>query len=1097
MTGLSEKEFYNKYPDQQSFMMEYGGIVEQYKKGGWIQKATASIKRRGTEGVCTGSKFGGPTCPPGSKRYNLAKTFRKMAKARKKEEGGYVDMYAEGGKLPEGILRARLESHMSPGEAQDYINNYAQGGVVDAYQLMGMPTPSMYGMGGYTMNTAAESTSTAGAQAQARFMYDKAMQLPDRGIIYATPDAVHPNDYALATMSGYTGSNPGMVRQAANRAKKQVAPMAAAIAGAPLLSSSMATVGNLLARPFINTPGLSWLNANKVLDAHMLHAFADRAPEWTAAFEKAYASGSEKDLEELAKITTLQAIDVSPVLEIGHLKSAPAAMKKIVDILSPFAKTSKLVTEGKGSAKVAEHTLKEGTKYQADTTKKRAMGGPIMYKTGGNTSGPFEETDLEASSMQGMSIGQIKKELKNNSEKAQRNVLKYDLDYTNSLKNVLTPEEKFKLGLVYNRKLGNWDIGATGKVDYNRTINPESKSSVIQRNVNLGVTGGYQGPGGSSLSGEVNYNPITKTWGGSAKGSITFKEGGPVMYGMGDTTNIGDLSHVISRKNFPNMGYAMGGPVMYKKGGFLTGLKDYGLALADTATSVVNPDIIGADSYSDTGFGNTMKGFSDITGGFTNAAAPIVAGAFLGPVGSAAVSTAQNMSNQFVPQRQDNSTTRQIGNMFESLAPLGGAIYAASANSTPKTAMGGQVNYPQGLRKNMGNMPIFAMGGMTGPLTEINVERGELLTDKDGRIVTEYKGGGMVPHPEEGMDERGTVPAQEGMFVITKAMASKYKAAMKNKDKQYADAIRNNIAFRKARKEAKEEAEASKMMAKYGGAIQRMMARGGMVPMYDDGAGVTGGLNSVDWSDILIKNPAFKNNNFSFSTPNTAFSGSREFLSTPSSLNLDHTPMTMGQYLTGQEGSYMDYRNIPDTGIGYTAGKTTNTPGGDMSNFGKYAPYAMQGLPIAWNLMQSMKKPTKVPGTLGAMSTALEAPKMSGEAGRRALAREGAAARYAWRQAGAQAGPATLTAMTNARMGRIADFEEGLRNTQAQMDYQAAAQRKAYEQFNAQQAMNRYMLQAQADAVPTQYASAGMGQLGQMGESILNRQALNQLYPKS
>jgi len=24
--------------------------------------------------------MGGPTCPPGSKRYNLAKTFKKMAK---------------------------------------------------------------------------------------------------------------------------------------------------------------------------------------------------------------------------------------------------------------------------------------------------------------------------------------------------------------------------------------------------------------------------------------------------------------------------------------------------------------------------------------------------------------------------------------------------------------------------------------------------------------------------------------------------------------------------------------------------------------------------------------------------------------------------------------------------------------------------------------------------------------------------------------------------------------------------------------------------------------------------------------------------------
>ena len=49
----------------------------------WIQKATESIKERGTEGVCTGDKFGGPTCPPGSKRYNLAVTFKKMAKKRK------------------------------------------------------------------------------------------------------------------------------------------------------------------------------------------------------------------------------------------------------------------------------------------------------------------------------------------------------------------------------------------------------------------------------------------------------------------------------------------------------------------------------------------------------------------------------------------------------------------------------------------------------------------------------------------------------------------------------------------------------------------------------------------------------------------------------------------------------------------------------------------------------------------------------------------------------------------------------------------------------------------------------------------------------
>ena len=50
----------------------------------WIQDAEKDIERRGTKGVCTGDKFGGPTCKPGSKRYNLAKTFRKMAKDRKK-----------------------------------------------------------------------------------------------------------------------------------------------------------------------------------------------------------------------------------------------------------------------------------------------------------------------------------------------------------------------------------------------------------------------------------------------------------------------------------------------------------------------------------------------------------------------------------------------------------------------------------------------------------------------------------------------------------------------------------------------------------------------------------------------------------------------------------------------------------------------------------------------------------------------------------------------------------------------------------------------------------------------------------------------------
>ena len=55
------------------------------KKGGksdknWIQKATKGMRK---DKPCTGKKFGSKSCPPASKRYNLAKTFKKMGRERK------------------------------------------------------------------------------------------------------------------------------------------------------------------------------------------------------------------------------------------------------------------------------------------------------------------------------------------------------------------------------------------------------------------------------------------------------------------------------------------------------------------------------------------------------------------------------------------------------------------------------------------------------------------------------------------------------------------------------------------------------------------------------------------------------------------------------------------------------------------------------------------------------------------------------------------------------------------------------------------------------------------------------------------------------
>ena len=78
-TAMTKKAIMASREDR--YPMAKGGRVGA-KDGDWIQKATASIKRRGTKGVCTGKKFGSKTCPPGSKRYNLAKTFKKMAKKR-------------------------------------------------------------------------------------------------------------------------------------------------------------------------------------------------------------------------------------------------------------------------------------------------------------------------------------------------------------------------------------------------------------------------------------------------------------------------------------------------------------------------------------------------------------------------------------------------------------------------------------------------------------------------------------------------------------------------------------------------------------------------------------------------------------------------------------------------------------------------------------------------------------------------------------------------------------------------------------------------------------------------------------------------------
>ena len=78
-TAMNKSQIMASREDRYDHSYTKGGRVGA-KDGRWIQKATKNMRK---DKPCTGKKFGSKSCPPGSKRYNLAKTFKKMAKKRK------------------------------------------------------------------------------------------------------------------------------------------------------------------------------------------------------------------------------------------------------------------------------------------------------------------------------------------------------------------------------------------------------------------------------------------------------------------------------------------------------------------------------------------------------------------------------------------------------------------------------------------------------------------------------------------------------------------------------------------------------------------------------------------------------------------------------------------------------------------------------------------------------------------------------------------------------------------------------------------------------------------------------------------------------
>ena len=76
-TAMNKKEIMASREDRYDGYAKGGRV--RAKEGRWIQKAVKGMRK---DKPCTGKKFGSKSCPPGSKRYNLAKTFKKMAKKR-------------------------------------------------------------------------------------------------------------------------------------------------------------------------------------------------------------------------------------------------------------------------------------------------------------------------------------------------------------------------------------------------------------------------------------------------------------------------------------------------------------------------------------------------------------------------------------------------------------------------------------------------------------------------------------------------------------------------------------------------------------------------------------------------------------------------------------------------------------------------------------------------------------------------------------------------------------------------------------------------------------------------------------------------------
>lgn len=757
-TAAGRAAFHKQYPTPDSFFKVYGNIhgnilkptgseyaveetladtpetdedTEMYKAGGGIHikpskrgTFTAAASKHGKSVQAFASQVlanKGNYSPAMVKKANFARNAAKW----KHEDGGLV-MYADGGKLPESILRSRLEAHMSPNEAQSYIDSYAQGGTVDVYQLMGMPTPPMYGGGSKVHPTLTLSTENN--------------PNPNFKPSYSN-NPFYNNPYSINSRTTLSGTYP-------------------------LINNKLNLTGSYDAGNNNYTGGLE-VNIGDILSgggkgpsrkydnpdiAHKGRSFLDTYGHLRAGVT------NNKD----GKVFPFVGGDFTVAHQMGRVKG-PNGLRQPKGTIYASGELNNVENQ------TTAHDINQDNNYI-----RANLGGSYNF---GKGLGVYGETG-------------------------------YDF---------LRKAPRVEVGLKKTFADG-------GHVtDYS----PSSNFGAVQSMNNTYMHGfGYGGP-----IGKYDFGSTIKDIGAGAYGAL---EGTLDTVTMGATDSLTDAGY----KGLQKLGNSTEAEIRQQDS-----IHGYGQTAGAITGAIVNPSSLGTAITEGTqGLGQGIsKGspnskLAQDIGTYLPMAGQVAgmavgAGAF-GTPGGGAAGLAQTKSFNASDFGQFAEKAGKVGKGFNAMNSGDPMQMFNTFGSMGSMAMGGAVNAP--------NMMKYDDGGMTQGPTQINVEKGELLVNKDGKILTEYRAANMVPHPSDGsMDPRGTVPAQEGQFVITKRLAPNYKAAMTNNDSLYASAMRNNIAFDKQKKEAKQQAEQQAQQAEQEMLGEMMRAQlGGLVGQYGYGGGV-------------------------------------------------------------------------------------------------------------------------------------------------------------------------------------------------------------------------------------------------------------------